>query len=343
MYNSKITALSLFKAFIKTVAVMLALLIVYFLAVRTFMPLPKSDTDFSAGRDYDISNAIENVPDEYFEKAKVCGKLEAVTYKTPAATKRAIIYLPPNYNSSKQYDIIYFQGGANSTEKTYFGTPEKPKERFINMLDNMIANGKIKPIIAVCANFYNKPRSETSAGELMNSYQTYSDEVRNILVPAVESKYSTFAKSVSEDGLKASRAHRAFGGYSMGAAITWNMFANNLDYFYYYIPNCGGLQNPYVPHLTTDAGSMLNKAVKDNGYTANDFFIYSVVGTLDITYNSTRCLINDLKHNYSENFIFTQDNTKNGNITFKTKAFKFHGFENATTYYYNALPAIFGA
>lgn len=341
MDKKKIAFKSLFKVFLKVIAVLLAVISVWLLFVRLIMPFPESDAKFSADRDYDISDAIEDVPDEYFKKAKNGGTLESITYKTAVCEKRAIIYLPPNYNDKKQYDIIYFQGGANSTEETYFGTPENPKPRFINMLDNLIANGRIKPIIAVCANFYNKPRSETGVGEMLNSYQSYSDEIRSYLVPAVESRYSTYAKSTSEADLVASRTHRAFGGYSMGAALTWNMFADNLDYFYYFIPNCGGMQNPYTPHLKTNAGAKLNDAVIKNGYTANDFFIYSTVGTLDITFNSTRCIINDLK-NYPENFVFTQDNTKNGNITFKTKAFKFHGFGNATMYYYNSLPAIFG-
>ncbi len=341
MKQSKVTFKSLIKAFLNVMAVLLALIAVWLLVVRAVAPPPKNGADFTSARDYSLENTIESVPDKYFVPAKNGGAIEEVYYMTPSAEKRAIIYLPPGYDSSRQYDIIYFQGGANSTEETYFGTPDNPKPKFKNMLDNMIINGDIKPVIAVCANFYNKPRSETDMSELTSMYQTYTSEVRECLVPAVESRYSTYAASVSESDLASSRAHRAFGGYSMGAALTWNMFAGNIDYFYYFIPNCGGLQNPYVPHLSTDAGAMLNNSLVSSGYTKDDFFIYSVVGTLDITYNSTRCLINDLSRNYSENFVFTQDNTKNGNITFKKKNFRVHSFSNATTYFYNALPAIF--
>ncbi len=331
------------KAITAVIALLVLIPVAAIVIVRPITPLPKSrGTEFVSNRNFSLENAIEAVPDEYFETAKKHGSLESVRYKTETTEKTAIVYLPPEYDENKQYDIIYFQGGANATQTKFFGTPKKPKPRFSNMLDNMIANGKIKPIIAVCANFYNKPRSETDMTELSEMYQNYATEVRTCLVPAVESKYSTFAKSVSEGDLIASRKHRAFGGYSMGAAITWNMFASNLDLFYYYIPNCGGLQNPYTLHFGTDLGGNLNAAVENLGYTADDFFIYSAVGTLDITYNSTRCLINDLK-TYPENFIFTQDNTKNGNITFKTKPFAVHSFENATTNFYNALPAVFPA
>lgn len=339
MKNKKIKLF--FSVLLKTLAILLAIIMLWLIFGRIAVPLPKSNSNYTCKRDFSLENAIESVPDEYFLEVDNSSEIEEIYYETAVTKKRAIIYLPPQYNEEKQYDIIYFQGGADSTEETYFGTPENPKPQFKNMLDNMIKNGKIKPIIAVCANFYDKPRSETNFRELLRTYQTYEEEVRNCLVPAVEGEYSTFAKSTSEKDLIESRSHRAFGGYSMGAGITWNMFISNLDYFYWFIPNCGGLQNPYVPHLSTDIGKELNNAVEKNNYSKDDFFIYSVVGTLDITYNSTRCLINDLNKNYNENFVFTQDNTKNGNITFKKKNFKVHSFSNATTYFYNAIPAIF--
>lgn len=331
-----------FKALAITVAVALVIPAGYFTLGRVVTPLPDSKNyDFNSRRDFDISNAIEDVPQNYFDKAEKNGRIEALEYKTKTATKTAIIYLPPDYNENEKYDIIYFQGGANSTEKTFFGTPDDPDPKFSNMLDNMIANGNIKPMIAVCANFYEKPRSQTNMAELNTLYQNYNTEVRECLVPAVESKYSTFAESTSEEDFIASRQHRAFGGYSMGAAITWNMFINNLDYFYYFIPNCGGMQNPYTLHFGTDLGKNLNAEVEKLGYTPQDFFIYSAVGTFDITYNSTKCLINDLYRHYKDNFVFTQGNTKNGNITFKKTAFAKHSFANATTNFYNALSALF--
>lgn len=331
------------KNILKVCAVILAAALLEVFFVRPFHHLPKTDSDFTASRDYSLENAIEPVPDEYLQPVENGGRIEELNYKTETTEKRAIIYLPPGYDENKKYDIIYFQGGANSTETSYFGTPKKPKPKLINILDNLIIKGKIKPVIAVCANFYNKSRSDTDITELSNLYQSYSSEVRKCLIPAIESVYSTYAESVSDEDIVASRGHRGFGGYSMGAAITWNIFINNLDCFYYYMPNCGGLQNPYVPHLSTNLGERLNNAVESMGYTTDDYFIYSAVGTLDITYNSTKCLITNLYKDYDKNFIFTQDNTKNGNITFKRSLFKLHSFDNAITNFYNALPALFPA
>ena len=52
---------------------------------------------------------------------------------------------------------------------------------------------------------------------------------RKSVVPFVEGKYSTYAASTSEADLRASRMHRAYGGFSMGAVSTWAVFQNNLD------------------------------------------------------------------------------------------------------------------
>lgn len=62
----------------------------------------------------------------------------------------------------------------------------------------------------------------------------------NDLIPAVESKYSTWAASTDASGLAASRDHRAFGGFSMGSVNTWRAFEHCLDYFRYFAPSSGG-------------------------------------------------------------------------------------------------------
>lgn len=70
----------------------------------------------------------------------------------------------------------------------------------------------------------------------------YLQELMNDLIPAVESHYSTFAKTVTEEGICVSRNHRGFGGFSMGSVATWQVFDHCLPYFSYFISmsgNCG--------------------------------------------------------------------------------------------------------
>ena len=67
----------------------------------------------------------------------------------------------------------------------------------------------------------------------------FCNEYENELIPAVEGKYSTFAKSTDLAGIVASREHRAFGGFSLGAVTTWYIFENRFDLQKYFLPMSG--------------------------------------------------------------------------------------------------------
>ena len=84
------------------------------------------------------------------------------------------------------------------------------------------------------------------------------------MIPAVESKYSTYAESVTKEGLEASRDHRGFGGFSMGSVNTWNTFRYCMDYFRYFMPMSGS--------YSTD-GQYMADLVRQQGYGSDDFFI----------------------------------------------------------------------
>ncbi len=50
---------------------------------------------------------------------------------------------------------------------------------------------------------------------------------------------NTYADSTDEAGLEKSRMHRAFGGYSMGGVTTWEVLAQDPQYFAYFMPMAG--------------------------------------------------------------------------------------------------------
>lgn len=120
---------------------------------------------------------------------------ESMTYEEHSQVlhKRAIVYLPYGYSEEEPYNVFYLMHGGWSNETTYLGTPEQPNE-FKNVLDNGIADGKIRPMIVVCP---------------------------------------TYNNTSTEDGLRDSRDHRAFCGFSMGSVATWRTFQYCLDYFRY--------------------------------------------------------------------------------------------------------------
>ena len=93
----------------------------------------------------------------------------------------------------------------------------------------------------------------------------------------------TFARGdTSDQSLRASRRHRAFGGFSMGATTTWDVFALRPQYFYGYMPMAGeswiGREEdadfPRIAELVTDGALRA-------GYGPSDFRILASVGSED--------------------------------------------------------------
>ncbi len=182
------------------------------------------------------------VPEAYFLPCEKQGTVVRFNYASRDyagdgnnITKTANIYLPYGYNTkdtTTRYDIFYMMHGLECTaDQLFFDKDGKAK----NMLDNMIAQGMIPPVIVVAATFDadNSPQDFTRSDS--EARQFHQDFLNN-LMPAVESTYHTYAASSSKKALMASRDHRAFGGFSLGAVITWFQFCYNFDYIKYYAP-----------------------------------------------------------------------------------------------------------
>jgi enterochelin esterase-like enzyme len=160
------------------------------------------------------------------------GTLEELVYETKAyatdrrtVTKRALVYLPYGYDPETPYNILYLMHGTGDDENYWLSTHDSNKV----MLDRMIAMGEIEPLIVVTPTFYVE---DDCAGHLDELTFSFREELRNDLMPAVESKYSTWAETADDAGFAASRDHRAFAGLSRGAVTTANSaLCGSLDYF----------------------------------------------------------------------------------------------------------------
>lgn len=284
---------------------------------------------------------IKEIPSNYYNKAKEQGKLEELYYdtyesktyneKSKKLNKRAIVYTPYGYDETKKYNIIYIMHGGWSNETTSLGTPDNPGQ-FKNVIDNAIQNGDIEPIIIVCPTYNNE--SSDDSGDYTLAYYTltvnYHNELRNDLIPVVESKYSTYAESAKEEDIIKSREHRAFGGFSMGSVTTWHTFMNNLDEFKYFITSSGAVSS-----------SDIDNSVKRQGYTNKDFFMMSFTGTEDFAGDGFEGLINDLLNKPSNNFI-AGTNENNGNLYFRVKDGYTHDHLAFMTYMYNGIIGFWG-
>lgn len=163
--------------------------------------------------------------------------------------------------------------GGWGNETTSLGTPDDPSA-FKNVIDHAIANGEFEPLLIVCPT-YNNESPQDSANYTLAFYTltvNYHNELVNDLIPAVEGAYSTYAEETDSEAIKASRGHRAFGGFSMGSVTTWYTFINCLDEFRYFLPMSGAMDYE---------GDYVDAAVTASGHSPSDFFIYAITGTND--------------------------------------------------------------
>lgn len=189
-----------------------------------------------------------DVPDAYRETAGEAapdkrGKIETITYDTETydeggsvkMEKQANVYLPAGYDESKPYNVLYLMHGGGENMNTWLVGNDYSGNK--KMVDNLIANGEIEPLIIVTPTFY-RPSGVPDNPDLTSQFQY---ELRRDLIPYVESHYSTYAGGdVSDENLIKTRMHRAFAGLSMGSMTTYRAaLYTNYDVFAWFGPYSG--------------------------------------------------------------------------------------------------------
>ena len=116
-------------------------------------------------------------------------------YEAQRLTKTAWVYLPYGYSAEQKYNVMYLSHGGWSDETTLMGTPEAP-HAFKHIMDHAIEDGKIQPLIIVLPTYNNTSPSDSGSYSLaLRLVDNFHNELLNDLIPAVESKYSTFVES----------------------------------------------------------------------------------------------------------------------------------------------------
>jgi enterochelin esterase-like enzyme len=147
------------------------------------------------------------------------GKLETITYnsKSIGVDRKAVVYTPPNYDTSQKYPVLYLMHGIGGNETHWTSLCAANK-----ILDNLIADKKAVPMIIVMPN--GRATAEPPSSNFMsdfNYYAFFEKDLLQDLIPYIESHYS----------VKADRDHRALTGLSMGGGQGLNFGINNIDKF----------------------------------------------------------------------------------------------------------------
>ncbi|MCR4639658.1 glycoside hydrolase family 11 protein [Ruminococcus sp.] len=140
------------------------------------------------------------------EKSGGC-KVEKKTYncKFTGGQKSCNVILPPNYNASKQYPVMYVLHGIGGNEGSMvngMGVQE--------LLAGLIENGKAEEMIIVLPSQYtSKNGSGGGFGinqEVCAAYDNFLYDISDSLIPFIEANYP----------VKTGRENRAITGFSMG-------------------------------------------------------------------------------------------------------------------------------
>jgi enterochelin esterase-like enzyme len=164
--------------------------------------IPAQDQDFYA---------LKDVPH---------GKVQQVLFssKSTNTSRRAFVYTPPEYDKdqTKRYPVLYLQHGWGEDETAW------SNQGHANLImDNLIAEGKIKPFLIVMT--YGMT-NEIKFGGLRNfDIKPFQTVLVDELIPYVDANFRTLSD----------QPHRAMAGLSMGGMETKTITMANLNKFGY--------------------------------------------------------------------------------------------------------------
>lgn len=134
-------------------------------------------------------------------------------YKSPTLNmqRRMTIYTPPGYETSSQkYPVLYLLHGMGGDEEAWMTLG-----RTVEILDNLIAEGKAKPMIVAMPN--GNASQEAAPGESKLGFYTPTMQLPHTMDGTFESAFPDILKFVDENyRTVADKSGRAIAGLSMG-------------------------------------------------------------------------------------------------------------------------------
>ncbi len=169
--------------------------------------------------------------------------------------KYCTVYLPYGYDENDtetKYNVIYFQHGNSGSPNELWDHVMKSancNNLFANMFDE--STQVLEKCIIICPTFYFETDeneyttdgdSPAGDGRYEGIAANYYDEIIDDLIPQIESQFNVYCDDFSREGIKASRDHRAWAGYSRGAICTWEVMHRDFEYFKYWMPCSGDIR-----------------------------------------------------------------------------------------------------
>lgn len=301
---------------------------------------------------YNFEATIQPIPqlqdyDRINQPATQQGRIETITYRAhrhgQTMTKRAQVYTPYGYKAKDKktkYDVLYLMHGGGDNV-TSFLTPPNNWFALRNVLDHLIQEGRMRPIIVVCPTFYDDDQNigANRMDDATAMTRNFHTELQNDLIPVVENAYNTYLEGRDSLAVTKSRNHRAYGGFSMGALSTWYQLAYGVNAVRTFIPLSGDIWVYDAQGKKQDAqtaAEWINGMVEKSPF-AHDFEVYGYTGTKDVAGNPMKGVIEALDQ-YAPLFRY---NTPDANLRFAMRQNGEHFYGHINEYLYLALPTIF--
>ena len=209
---------------------------------------PASESFFGASKVMSGMEIPEKGVDFYDIKKVPHGEVRSIWYfaASTGENRHAYVYIPAEYdkNPKKRYPVLYLQHGMGEDRRAW---SNQGRTNFI--LDNLIAEGKAKPMIIVmedggiaagmgrrpggprpgqgqapAAGPGQTPANRTpgqAPGGMASFWDGFGKVIINDLIPTIDASYRTLAD----------RENRAIAGLSLGGTQTYQISQANLDKF----------------------------------------------------------------------------------------------------------------
>ena len=184
------------------------------------------------------------------------GNLSKVWYDSPTLKmqRRMTIYTPAGYDKGKNYPVLYLMHGAGGDENAW-----SELGRAAQILDNLIATGKAKPMIVVMPN--GNTDCQAAPGEWSRGmYQpSFMGSVNQKPIATMDESFMDIVKYVeSHYKVAKNKKNRAICGLSMGGGHTFATSKRYPDSFNYIGLFSAGL------HISGDRTKSFYELLKEN-------------------------------------------------------------------------------
>lgn len=285
------------------------------------------------GRRYSSTLMIPGKSSEVFQVNDVPhGSIIKVWYDSPTLklNRRMYVYTPPGYEDSKgKYPVLYLLHGGGGDEDAWTSLG-----RANYILDNLIAEGKAKPMIVVMTNGNAnqtasitdwskepdttnqiRPGSNRSDQEIIDGMTKFPNSLVKDVIPYIEKHFRVIANS----------DNRAIAGLSMGCLQTQITAMTNPGLFQYI--GCFSLGIHFNPPFGVISNKILIPAYDKNLKTMKNKLFYIGVGRDDFVYEGVQTLRKKLDE---YNFKYVYNETSGG-----------HTWANWRTYLSDFAPRLF--